>query len=80
MYLLLAGAAQNTLLGMVGIMGLTWFQEPDGVFQMIGRSMGIALPGNGTILAITLVVLVAPQVWRLWKSRQAREAAVQGTR
>ncbi|MDP9251826.1 MAG: sugar ABC transporter permease, partial [Chloroflexota bacterium] len=34
----------NTLLATVGITGLKWFQEPDGIFQMLGNAVGFAVP------------------------------------
>ena len=53
----------NTLLANIGITGLTWFQEPDGVLQMIGRSLGIAVPEWAAGPSLALVGVAIFSIW-----------------
>lgn len=54
----------NWVLGMVGISGLTWLQEPDGVFQMLGHAIGVTVPdwAAGPSLALASVAIFS--VWQ----------------
>jgi len=53
----------NAALGLVGISGLTWLQEPDGIFQMLGKSVGINVP---EVLAGPSLALVSIAMFSIW--------------
>lgn len=53
----------NAGLGLVGISGLTWLQEPDGVFQMIGRAVGLDVPGWAAGPSLALVSIAIFSIW-----------------
>jgi multiple sugar transport system permease protein len=53
----------NQLLGVFGISGLRWFQEPDGVFQMLGNSLGLALPDWAAGPSLALVGVAIFSIW-----------------
>jgi multiple sugar transport system permease protein len=53
----------NTMLASIGITGLTWFQEPDGVFQMIGKSLGLAIPEWAAGPSLALVGVAIFSIW-----------------
>jgi multiple sugar transport system permease protein len=53
----------NTVLGAIGITGLKWFQEPDGVFQMIGSAFGLALPDWAAGPSLALVGIAIFSIW-----------------
>jgi multiple sugar transport system permease protein len=53
----------NVALGAVGIHGLRWLQEPQGVFTIVGRAFGMSVPAylSGPSLALVAIMVVA--VW-----------------
>jgi multiple sugar transport system permease protein len=53
----------NQLLGVFGITGLRWFQEPDGVFQMLGNALGIALPDWAAGPSLALIGVAIFSIW-----------------
>ena len=53
----------NTLLASVGITGLKWFQEPDGVFQMLGSALGFAVPEWAAGPSLALVGVAIFSIW-----------------
>ena len=53
----------NQLLGVVGISGLKWFQEPDGVFQMLGNALGLAVPDWAAGPSLALVGVAIFTIW-----------------
>jgi len=53
----------NQLLGVVGISGLKWFQEPDGVFQMLGNALGVAVPEWAAGPSLALIGVAIFSIW-----------------
>jgi multiple sugar transport system permease protein len=53
----------NQLLGSIGITGLKWFQEPDGVFQMLGNAFGVAVPDWAAGPSLALVGVAIFSIW-----------------
>ena len=53
----------NSLLANVGITGLKWFQEPDGIFQMLGNAMGLAIPDWAAGPSLALVGVAIFSIW-----------------
>ncbi len=53
----------NTVLGAIGIGGLRWYQEPDGVFQMAGAALGIAVPDWAAGPSLALVGVAIFSIW-----------------
>lgn len=53
----------NTLLANVGIEGLQWLQEPNGIVEMIGNAVGIAVP---SLLAGPSLALVGIAIFSIW--------------
>lgn len=53
----------NQILGIVGIERLQWLQEPDGVFQMIGDAVGIAVPDLFAGPSLALVAIAMFSIW-----------------
>jgi multiple sugar transport system permease protein len=53
----------NAALGLIGIEGLTWLQEPDGVFAMLGRAAGVQVPD---LLAGPSLALVSIAMFSIW--------------
>jgi multiple sugar transport system permease protein len=53
----------NTMLASIGITGLRWFQEPDGVFQMIGNAFGLAIPEWAAGPSLALVGVAIFSIW-----------------
>ena len=53
----------NQLLSVFGISGLRWFQEPDGVFQMIGNAAGITVPDWAAGPSLALVGVALFSIW-----------------
>ena len=54
----------NWVLGLVGIPGLTWLQEPDGVFQMLGNAAGLRVPDWAAGPSLALVSIAIFSVWQ----------------
>lgn len=53
----------NTLLAQIGITGLKWFQEPDGVIQMLGNALGFAVPEWAAGPSLALVGVAIFSIW-----------------
>src|SRR6266545_1378358 len=53
----------NQLLGVFGISGLRWYQEPDGVFQMFGNALGLAVPDWAAGPSLALVGVAIFSIW-----------------
>lgn len=53
----------NTLLANVGIEGLQWLQEPNGIFEMIGNALGVAVP---SLLAGPSLALAGIAIFSIW--------------
>jgi multiple sugar transport system permease protein len=53
----------NTLLASIGISGLQWFQEPDGVFQMMGKAVGLAIPEWAAGPSLALIGVAIFSIW-----------------
>jgi multiple sugar transport system permease protein len=53
----------NTVLSSIGVTGLTWYQEPDGVFQMLGRALGFAVPDWAAGPSLALVGVAIFSIW-----------------
>ena len=53
----------NTLLANVGIEGLQWLQEPNGIFEMIGNAVGITVP---SLFAGPSLALVGIAIFSIW--------------
>jgi multiple sugar transport system permease protein len=53
----------NQLLGVFGISGLRWYQEPDGVFLMLGNALGVALPEWAAGPSLALVGVAIFSIW-----------------
>lgn len=53
----------NWLIGRVGVGGQNWLLEPDGVFALIGSSVGVQLPGA---LVGPSLSLVAVSIFTIW--------------
>jgi len=53
----------NQLLGVFGISGLRWYQEPDGVFQMFGNALGLAVPEWAAGPSLALVGVAIFSIW-----------------
>jgi len=53
----------NAALGLIGISDLQWLQEPDGVFQMMGRAVGLAVPGWAAGPSLALVAISIFSIW-----------------
>jgi multiple sugar transport system permease protein len=53
----------NQLLGVFGISRLRWYQEPDGVLQMLGNALGLALPDWAAGPSLALVGVAIFSIW-----------------
>ena len=53
----------NALLASIGITGLKWFQEPDGIFQMVGNAIGLAVPDWAAGPSLALVGVAIFSIW-----------------
>ena len=53
----------NGLLGQVGIGPQRWFDEPDGVFQMVGSAFGLAVPGWAAGPSLALMSIAIFSIW-----------------
>jgi multiple sugar transport system permease protein len=53
----------NTGLAAIGMGGLKWYQEPDGVFQMMGNALGLALPDWAAGPSLALVGVAIFSIW-----------------
>lgn len=53
----------NQLLGLAGIDPLHFFQEPDGVFQMLGAHFGVAIPDWAAGPSLALATVAVFSVW-----------------
>ena len=53
----------NRLLGVVGIGPLSFLQEPDGVFQMIGNGIGLHIPDWAAGPSLALVTIAVFSIW-----------------
>lgn len=53
----------NSLLDLVGVSGLTWLQEPDGVLQMVGHAAGMSIPDWAAGPSLALVSIAIFSIW-----------------
>ncbi len=53
----------NALLRQIGLQPLRWLAEPTGVFQMVGSSIGVALPSWASGPSLSLLSLIAFTTW-----------------
>jgi multiple sugar transport system permease protein len=53
----------NNVLASIGMGGLKWYQEPDGVFQMIGNALGLGVPDWAAGPSLALVGVAIFSIW-----------------
>ena len=53
----------NQILGLVGIDPLHFFQEPDGIFQMLGAHFGLAVPDWAAGPSLALATVAVFSIW-----------------
>ena len=53
----------NLALGAVGIHGLRWLQEPQGVFSLAGRAAGLSVPPGLAGPSLALVAIMVVAIW-----------------
>ena len=56
-------APVNQFIALFGFESLAWIQEPDGVFEMLGSSLGFEVPGWAAGPSLALVVIMFFSIW-----------------
>jgi len=53
----------NQVLELVGIYNLRWLLEPTGVFELVGKGLGVAVPGWAAGPSLALVAIMIVSIW-----------------
>ena len=53
----------NIALSVVGIHGLRWLQEPQGVFSIVAQALGVSLPNGLAGPSLALVAIMVVAIW-----------------